>query len=492
MRYQRYLRERYRALLGYSGGLLMTLGIVFLLPLPTLLFYPQESALAGAFWVPGAVLMIFGYVLWHWLTPEEPLSLSLQEGAVVVVFVWMAASVVGALPFMIALRLDFTQALFESTSGWTTTGMSVVDVTEAPRIMLFYRSMIQFIGGAGFVIIALSAVAGPLGTSLTAAEGRTEQLAPHVRQSASIVVRIYLSYAVLGILALRLAGMGWFDAINHAFTAVATGGFSTQPDSIGHWDNASIEIIIVILMLLGHLNFLTAYTLIKRKFRAVLLNGEVRLAALLMGISFLMLAWVAAQVYGGADKTVRVALFEAASALSGTGFSTVNYGSWNQLGWLVLIGLMVVGGGSGSTAGGIKQIRIYVLYKSLIWEVRRTFMPRHMVNEPAIWHGEQRGFLNDRMVRQVALFTFLYMVLLVVGTGIVAAHGHTLSESLFEFASSLGTVGLSVGLTVPDSPPTLLWTQIIGMFMGRLEMFAVIMGVSKLLADARTLLQGAV
>jgi trk system potassium uptake protein TrkH len=131
--------------------------------------------------------------------------------------------------------LNFTQAVFESTSGWTTTGLSVVDVSVAPRLVLLYRSLMQLAGGAGLAVIMLSALAGPAGTGLSAAEGRADQLVPNVRRSAKLVVTIYSGYVIFGGVALNLAGMGWFDALNHAFAAISTGGFSTRAESIGSW-----------------------------------------------------------------------------------------------------------------------------------------------------------------------------------------------------------------------------------------------------------------
>ncbi len=489
MRYHDYLRQRYRVLLGYSGGLLMTIGLFFLVPLLLLFFYPDEAHVIDSFLIAALPLVIGGFVLWRWFSPDDPMSLTLQEGAVIVVIVWLVASVMGGLPFITTVNLNFTQAVFESTSGWTTTGLSVVDVTQAPRTILLYRSIIQLVGGAGFVIFAISAISGPTGAGLSAAEGRTDQLAPHVRRSASIVLRIYLSYIFVGVLAFKLAGMGWFDAVNHSFTAVATGGFSTKAESIGHWDSAAIEAVAIVLMLLGQLNFLTAFTLLRRKFRPVILNGEVRLMALLLPVAMILLFLIVTlSIYPAQDKAVRVAIFESVSALSGTGFASVSYLPWNEFGWLVLVVLMVIGGGSGSTAGGIKQIRIYLLYKGVRWELQRAFMPPHSINEPAVWQGDQRSFLTDRTLRQVALFVFVYLFVLIAGTGYMAAHGYGLAESLFEYASTLGTVGLSVGVTSLTTPPSLMWAQTIGMLLGRLEIFIVAIGVIKLLSDGRTLL----
>jgi len=347
-------------------------------------------------------------------------------------------------------------------------------------------------GGAGLAIIMLSALAGPVGPGLSSAEGRGEQLLPHVQRSVKLVLTLYLGYVVIGWLALWLAGMGWFDALNHAFAALSTGGFSTRTESIGYWDSPLIEAVTIPLMLAGTLNFLTAYTLLQGKFKAVWRNGELRLSAALIVICVVVvLLGVTMGLYPSLQKAGRVAIFETVTALSTTGFSTVGYGNWNALGWLVLVGLMLVGGGTGSTAGGIKQYRIYALYRGLVWEIKGMLLPHHAVTEPDIWQGEQRQFLSDGRLRQMGLFVFLYLLTFWVGSAIIAAHGYSLPESLFEFGSALGTVGLSVGVTTAEAPPGVLWTEIVGMVLGRLEFFTIFIGLTRIVTDTPVMLAAA-
>ncbi len=488
-RQRNYTRERYRAILGYGGNVLVIIGATFFVPLLVLPFYPEELPYAVPFVVTGLGLAGIGAVLWRWLAPrEQAFSPTVQESMMMMVILWLVAIVAGMIPFAVITEMSFTLSMFESTSGWTGTGLTVVDPPSMPRIILLYRSFAQVVGGAGFAIIALSAVTAPAGIGLSVAEGRTEQLAPHVRRSAEIVVTMYAVYLVVGVLALLLAGMTPFDAINHAFTGVATGGFSTRAESIGYWDNPAVEMVLVVLMILGATNFLTAWLLIRRNYGAVIHNGEIRLSIVVMPLSIvLMLLVVTSGLYAATGKAVRVAVFETTSALTTTGFSTVNHNVLGGFGLLLLTVLMVIGGGSGSTAAGLKQFRVYTLYKGLKWEIRRMFMPRHSVNEPTIWHGGQRSFLSDSEIRHTALFVFIYMTGLVVSAGVMTAHGYSVGDSLYESASTLSAAGLSVGVTAPDAPPAVLWTQIVGMFLGRLEFFAVIVGVSRLALDLRVM-----
>ena len=300
---------------------------------------------------------------------------------------------------------------------------------------------------------------------------------------------MYAGYVLVGFVGLRIAGMNWFEAINHAFAAVSTGGFSTQTNSIGHWDSPAIEAVIIVLMLLGTLNFLTAYMLIQRQYRAVARNSEVRQTALLTLIGVVVLFFgVTGGLYATQGGRLRVAIFSAVSALSTTGFATVEFSQWNGLGILVLILFMLIGGGTGSTAGGIKQYRIYVLGRGLVWEFRRRFLPQRAVTEPDAWRGEQRRFISDTQLRQVSMFVFLYLMVFIVGSGTIAAHGYSLRDSLFEFASALSTVGISVGVTSAGAPAGVLWVETVAMFLGRLEFFTIVIGLVRLLNDVPAML----
>jgi len=489
VRYAEYLRYRYKAILGYTGLLSLLVSLLILSPLALLITYQDEVSQAWGFLLPGLVLALPSLWLWRRLTPRPPVSLSMAEGAVIVVLTWLLAILVGAIPFLAISRLNFTQALFESTSAWTTAGLSVIDLSRASHLILFYRSVVQLAGGAGLAIIMLSALAGPVGPGLTIAEGRSEQLLPHVRRSARLVLTIYTGYVIVGILALALAGMSWFDAVNHALTALSTGGFSTRAESIAYWQDPAIEGVIVVLMLLGTLNFLTAYTLFRGKIRAAARNSEVRQTGLLLLIGVVVLFFgVTRGLYPALGEGLRTAAFNAVSALSTTGFATVDYRQWNGLGTLVLILFMLIGGGTGSTAGGIKQHRIYVLYKGLVWEFRRRLLPRSAVSEPDMWRGEQRHFISDRQLRQIAMFVFLYLVVFFVCAGLIAAHGYPLQDSLFESASALSTVGISVGITAPDAAAGVLWVEIVAMFLGRLEFFTIVIGLIRLVSDVPAIL----
>ncbi|MBN2313825.1 MAG: TrkH family potassium uptake protein [Sedimentisphaerales bacterium] len=480
------LIQSYCSIIHYTGLILIMAGVLMLLPLLCLFIWPKEMRLAGGFIAPAGVMLCLGILFWRLFRTRNGQSLDIQQSAVIVVLSWVLVCFFSAWPFMSLQRLDFTQAIFESVSGWTTTGLSVVNVEISSHLILLWRSLMQWAGGAGLAIIMLATIVGPTGPALGIAEGRSQQLVPHVRHSAKMVMMIYMGYAILGVIAYTIAGMDFFDSINHTLAAISTGGFSTKIDSIGHWNSLSIESVTLTLMILGGTNFLTAYLLLHGKIKAASKSGEVRFMVLIMPVCVALLFFlVCTGLYPTLSKSVRVAVFETVTALTTTGFSTVGYGNWNSFGVLVLIVLMLIGGGTCSTAGGIKQYRIYVLYKSLIWELKGFFLPRTAVRENYIWQGGQKDFISETRIRQIGTFLYLYMATYFLGSLIIAATGVSLKNALFEFASALGTVGLSVGVTNPQASPIILWSEVVGMLLGRLEFFVVITGIMKVLGDFR-------
>ncbi len=482
--YRAMLAHRHQAIVGYTGLVFVVVGLLVASPLLLLPFDTAEAHLWWAFAAPALLLFVPGAVAWRVFAPAETPTMTFSEGAPIVVLAWVGAILVGMLPLMFVLHMDFTRAVFEATSGWTTTGLTVVDVSRAPRIVLLYRSITQLAGGAGLAILMVSALRGPTGPGLASAEGRGQQLVPHVVDSAKMVVSIYVVYAVVGTLALWAAGMNFFDAINQAFTAISTGGFGTHADSIGYWNSPWVEGVLVVLMLLGSTNFVVAYAVVRGRWRVWLNSGETRVSAVLLPLGAVTIFFaVATPLYANVGKAARVAIFETVSALSTTGFSTVSYAQWHAVGWFVLMAYMLVGGGSGSTAGGYKQTRVYMLYRVFVWELQRQFMPHSAVNRPFVLQDDERRFIEPDELMQLVGFGFVFLFIYAFGTAIIMMHGYAFADSSFEMASALGTVGLSVGVTSAKAPAGVLWVEIVGMFFGRLEVFVILVGLYRMGRD---------
>lgn len=480
------IKKKYSAIFSFFGLICIFTGVLLLTPLLTLFFFPEETVNVSAFIIPSVFSSGLGILLRLFFRKKDSTILTLQDGAVVIVLSWTYVCLISSVPFFIESHLPPIKAFFESVSGWTTTGLSVIDVSGVSRSILLWRSILQFSGGAGLAIIMLSAIIGPYGVGLYQAEGRSEQLVPHVKSSAKLVMLIYSAYTILGIIAYILAGMPAFDAINHSFCALSTGGFSTVADGIGHWHSFSIEVITIMLMLLGATGFATHYLLLRFRFKKALYSGELRLYILtLVLIIPIVVFFVIKPIYANFNESVRVAIFQVVSALSTTGYSTVDFINWPNLGIFIIVLLMIMGGGTCSTAGGIKQYRVYLLIKSFFWGIRDHFLPKSAVVKDYIWQGEDKFYINDRHIRQIANFVFLYIITYVMGVLIFLATGYSLRESLFEFASALGTVGLSVGITNSNTPHVILWTEMFGMFLGRLEFLVIFFGIIKIFRDTK-------
>lgn len=493
MRADAELGRGYRSILSHTGLVLALCGPILLWPLVALLWWPAEGHLARGFLIPGLALTAVGLLLWRVTRTRPGAVLTVQDGGVIVLAAWVVVTLASAVPFMLGLRLSFVSALFESVSGWTTTGLSVVDVEHAPRTILLWRSTMQLAGGAGIAVILVSIGGGPLGPGLSIAEGRGDQLVAHVRRSARIVLGIYSGYALACTGALRVAGMTWFDATNHAFTAVSTGGFSTHAASLGYWDSPLVEAVTLPFMLAGATNFQIAHLLLRGRPRLALGSNEPRTVFLLLVVAIPLLALLGTgALYTGAGAAVRAAIFEGVSAVTTTGFSTsagAVYRGWPRIAVSLLVPLMVIGGGTGSTAGGIKQQRAYLLARALGWELRRLSRPGRWIVDTSVRRVDQRSPVSDRAIVRAAVYVVAYLGLLGIGVMLLIASGYDVLDSLFEFASALGTVGLSVGVTGASTPALILWAQMVGMLLGRLEIFIVLVALRKLWVDGIGLLR---
>ncbi|MBN2852836.1 MAG: TrkH family potassium uptake protein [Clostridia bacterium] len=483
------LKIKYKLLVHYSGLILIISGLIMLIPLIVLPFYKNETNHMISFILPSLLSMLTGYFLWQITrTAKSTVELTIRDGGIIVVFGWIMTCIISSIPFILSKQLNFTQAMFESVSGWTTTGLSVVDVTVTPHIFLIWRSIMQFFGGAGIAVIMLAAIIGPAGTGLYSAEGRTDMLLPNITKSTKMIMSIYLGYTISGIILYIIAGMPVFDSFVHSLSALSTGGFSSVPNSIGEYQNIYIEMITIILMLLGTINFAAHYLLLKGNFKRFIRLGEVKFMFFIMSIFIPAIFFFSIKpLYSSIGKSLRIAVFEVTSALSTTGFSTVSYTTLNDFAIYVIILLMLIGGGTGSTAGGIKQFRVYVLIKSFVDNVRGFLLSPKRTNEIMVMKPDGKTFLNNNQIVNIGNFVFIYIFFYIFGVGTMMIFGFPFMDSMFEFASTIGTVGLSIGITSATAPPFVLWVQIIGMLLGRLEILVVFYAIIKIFKDFRAI-----
>ena len=462
------------------GKLMIMIGLLVTASLAILPFYPQDMGYAICFLLPGLFSILAGGLVCAFGKREAYFSsdrLTAQRHSNnTVLFTWFWGIAVGAMPFFLSGQLKFVQSLFESISGWTTTGLSVMDVAKTSHIFLFYRSFMQYCGGLGFVLMMVMLVSGKRSMDLFNAEGHPDKLMPNLKQTAQTIFEMYILFLILGTVAYVVCGMPLFDSLCHAMCSLSTGGFSTKLSSIGEYHSLPIEIVTTQLMLIGTTNFAVLLLLLRGKWRQAIQVSEVRFLFLLLLI-FVPLMALSLSGSMGLGAGLRHALFNAASALSTTGYATMSYEGWPACAIGLMILLMLIGGGIGSTAGGLKLTRVYLILRMMGQNINKKLVPQRCVDAPTYVKAQGRTKIDGELCSDTVGFVGCYLLLFIAGTlALTQTAGCSLEKAMFEFASALGTVGLSIGLTGPTTNNATLIVEMIGMILGRLEIFIVLTG----------------
>lgn len=465
------------------GKFMVLVGMLVAMPLVVLPFYPEDEIYAPSFAVPAVFSILAGIVVClstgHSKDGNFEWKATMQRSSLTVLFAWICGILVGAVPFIISGQLSYLQAIFESISGWTTTGLSVMDVSVTPHIFLFHRSFMQFCGGLGFVMMMVMLVQGKQSMNLYNAEGHPDKIMPNLRKTAQAIFLMYSSFLAAGTYLYRIAGMNLFDAVLHAMCALSTGGFSTKLNSIGEYNNIPVEIITIILMLIGTTNFAVLMLLAKLKLRQIFRVSEVKFMLLILLVIVPLTGMsLSSELNMSMEEGFRHAVFDVASALSTTGYSTMSYTSWPPFAIGVLILMMLTGGGIGSTAGGIKMSRVYIMMRVALLNIRKRISPARKIEAPYYIKAQGKTSIDHALINDTVGFIVCYLGIFIVGTMLTALTAEcTLTEAMFEFASALGTVGLSIGITSPSAAPGTLVVEMFGMLLGRLEIFIVLIGI---------------
>ncbi|QWB95581.1 TrkH family potassium uptake protein [Mycoplasmatota bacterium] len=479
----------YPLIINYLGIFSVLVGLILLLPLAVIPFYSEEVVHMKEFLIPSISSILVGAIIIMIFKGREKGRLERSQDAILVVFIWILAISLSAIPFVLTGKYNFTQAIFESTSGYSTTGLTVVDVTVTPHIFLLYRSLLQFFGGVGLVLVLTSAISDKFGMRLYSAEGHSDKLVPNLIKSGRIILSIYVGYILVGMVVYMLFKMPAFDALNHSISALATGGFSTQAGSIGTYNSVGIEVTTMILMLLGGTNFFVHLYLLSGRLKNVVAHVEMKLLAilLLIFIPLLTIDLVVAN-HLSFGESLRISSFQFISAITGTGYQTVS--SFDTIlltpAFLsILIIAMVLGAGMGSTAGGMKQYRVALAFKSIWWNIKEQLSHHKTIRTRFINRIGTRTIVSKDEIVQNHSFLMVYILTLILGTLIFTFYGFSITDSLFEFSSALGTVGLSVGITGFGAPNAILWTSTIGMFLGRLEFYVIFVAIARIGNDLK-------
>ena len=464
---------------------LFLIGALLLMPLFLLPFYPQDTCYTLDFVLPALLSFAFGGILSYRNRNLDEDSLfsshikSMQSSSQIVLAVWGWGIFTGALPFILSGQLTFVQALFESVSGWTTTGLSVMNVEETSHIFLFYRSLMQYCGGLGFVLMIVMLISGKQAMGLFHAEGHSDKLMPNLKKTARTIFLMYFLFLLIGTLNTWLVGMDFFDALCHTMCALSTGGFSTKLNSIGEYNSFAVELSIIFLMLAGTTNFAVLLLLVKGKWSQFCKVSEVRFMALLIAILVPLTGISLSNAFGfGIHEGLRRAFFDIVSALSTSGYSTMSYQDWPPTALGLLICAMLIGGGIGSTAGGIKLSRVYLMLRLLGQNIKSRIHSARLVQTAYYTRAQGKTEIDRETAEDTCSFINCYFLLFIIGSLLLTVTADcTLTEAMFEFASSIGTVGLSIGLTGPATNNATLFVEMAGMILGRLEIFIIITGL---------------
>ena len=463
------------------GRTLLLEGFALLLPTGVALLYGEDIR---PFLYTILILLVVGGLLSLLRASRQFFA---REGFFTVALTWVMFGVFGALPFWFSGQFDsYIDCLFETISGFTTTGASVLTAVEGlPMGLLFWRSFTHWLGGMGVLVLtaALLPSLGVEGTYLIQAESPgpvPSKLVPRSSTSSKILYGIYLAMTVVETLLLRLVGLPWFDAVVSAFGTAGTGGFSVRNLSIGAYDNPAAEVIITIFMLLFSVNFTIYFLLLSRKWRQALASDELRFFLLIVAGSIVFITLNIVPQYGGFTwESLRHAAFQVASIISTTGYATANFDLWPEFSRFLIFVLMLVGACAGSTGGGMKCSRVLVLFKSIRREIRQIIHPRS-VNLVRL-DGQT---LEEGTVRSICVFCGAYVMVTLMASLIVGLDNFTFDTTITAVVSCVSNIGPGLEMVGPMgnfSAFSDLSKLVLSLCMviGRLEIFPILVLFSK-------------
>ncbi len=458
------------------GYLLLLLAVSMIPPFLIALFTGQDDMMA--FLISIAVTAVTGFVLMR-IKIDEKSTVKNREGLAIVTFGWLFASIFGALPFFISGYIpSYIDAFFETVSGFTTTGATILtDIEVLPMGLLFWRSFAHWIGGMGILVVAVAILqmVGSSGFHIFKAESPgpiADKIAPRIKDTAKILYTAYVAITLLEFVLLMFGGMSAYESAIHT---LGTGGFSTRNASIGAFNSSYITIVISIFMIMSGVNFSLYYLIFKRKFRDVYKNSELRLyLGVILASTIAIAINTNATVYANWFESFKHALFQVSSLVTTTGYTSFDYEQWDTFSQAILFMLMFVGGSAGSTGGSIKVIRILALIKLVKREFIKILHPRSVVTVKI----DGQAMADDTLMN-IASFFMLYMMIFIFGSIIVATEGVGLSGAASSVAATLGNIGPGFGFVGPtqtyaafSSPIKLLLSFF--MILGRLELFTVL------------------
>lgn len=501
----------YGSVMWFVGSILRVVGYASLASVIVSLVFAEW------FGVIAFILCFFGFyvcsVVFRTIGSEEEPSMS--DSMMVATLSWLITGIIGSIPFFVvawlvnfqveilatpqmnqtvSVFLNPLNGIFESVSGFTGTGLTYSKTEQnLPRSLQWWRSLTEWVGGVGVIILTVAVLSRPGSGSLTLynSEARDEKILPSVTSTVKEIWKIYIGLTLSSILLFLIVGMKPWGAINHAMAGIATGGFSIYADSIGHYGSPLIEYATIPVMMAGSIAFPVHYLILKGEIRNFYEDVQTRwlLSWIAVGSIVLIVLLSSSDQYSSFEETVRVALFQFVSATTNAGFGTATIGGgattvWSTIAILFTCAGMLTGGASGSTTSGIKMIRVYISIKGTVWQIASVFEPKFLVRNFYIGDRKLTESAFNREYKESTVIILLWIMVLIVSTFILTAtlpEAIPLENIIFEIFSAQNNVGLSTGIVRPDNPlvPKLLFIFI--MLAGRLEIIPVAVAIAGVL-----------
>jgi trk system potassium uptake protein TrkH len=458
------------------GSLIMISGALMSLTIPVSFYYKGDDITSNI--LSTVITLALGLILKFSTRSHKNDEVKKREGYLIVALGWIAMTLVGTLPYVLSGAIpEYTDAYFETISGLTTTGASILnDIESLPKGVLFWRSMTQWIGGMGIIVltIAILPLLGVGGMELFASEspGPTkDKIHPRIKETAKRLWFIYFSLTIAQCIFLTIAGMSFYDAINHSLTTMSTGGFSTKQESIAYFDSPAIQYIIIFFMFLAGTNFTLLYFGFKFKFKKFWENDEFKwYLAAVIGLCAVIIPIIYTNNF---EESFRGVLFQVVSIVTTTGYATTDFTTWGSFVTFLFFLLLFTGASAGSTSGGMKLVRIILLMKNGFLEFKRKLHPNAIV--PVNLNGKA---VSSKIIYNLLAFVFFYLFMFVLGSIALTFFGLNFMEAVSAAATSISNVGPGIGKIGPSSnfydlPDTAKWVLAFLMLMGRLELFTI-------------------
>ena len=470
--------SNYKTVFFTLGILQIILGTSMLIPILIQIIYDQlDSSFIGA----GIITIIFG-VLFFLSNLNHEKKLNLQQAFLLTALSWLSIAIFGSLPFIFSnLQLTITDALFESMSGITTTGSTIItNLSECPKAILFWRAILQWLGGIGIIVMAITLMpimnVGGMQLFKISTNDKAEKILPKSKEISTRLILIYLGLTFVCSIFYNIFGMNFFDSITHSMTTIATGGFSNYNESIGYFNSATIEITSIIFIIFGSIPFIAYIKFLNGDKKIFISDSQIKSFIKIIIFSILILFfYLALQNKNFEEINIRSISFNVVSILTGTGYVTQEFDNWGSFPLIFFILLMFIGGCAGSTSCGVKIFRVQILYLFLVNQLKKIIYPRGVF---VIKYDNNT--VDDKFMSSIISFIYLYIIIFFLITALLSLNGLDFITSISGAATSISNVGPGLGSIIGPTgnfsqlPDASKWILSLGMILGRLELFAIL------------------